>query len=319
MTWLGEEGLLPRLRWLARGLRGAPRGGEHTPWIVAHRGAAKHAAENTRAAFARAIALGADGIEADVCATSDRVFVLWHDADPDDPVARIRQAGGEGLLYAPVVPEKGAPERRKVAEQTFAEFRRHHSYRLAGTPPKGAPSPPQRADVETLDDLFAWMASETRLRRVYLDVKLPAEQAGKVSALVEELARHAGEGSLPRHLAVRTVSPQKEVFLALREGLRGMSGSDVAAIADFELPEARQCAREIAARRVGLGLGRRLWPGYRAESADLVAARDSGEIDEVFLWTINGRARLEQAVRLSPDALLTDEPGILREVAESAL
>jgi glycerophosphoryl diester phosphodiesterase len=269
MTWLGEEGLLPRLRWLARGLRGAPRGGEHTPCIVAHRGAAKHAAENTRAAFARAIALGADGIEADVCATSDRVFILCTTRIPTTP----SHASGRRAAKA----SSTRPSCRRKGRRSAARLRNRLSPSSEDTTPTGSPA---------------------RRRRERPPL---------------------GEGSLPRHLAVRTVSPQKEVFLALREGLRGMSGSDVAAIADFELPEARRCAREIAARRVGLGLGRRLWPGYRAESADLVAARDSGEIDEVFLWTINGRARLEQAVRLSPDALLTDEPGILREVAESAL
>lgn len=319
MTLLGEEGLIPRLRWLAKGL--VPAAGTtppRTPAVIGHRGAARHAPENTVASFARAVELGADGVEADVCATADGIFVLWHDADPDDLVARVRQAGREGLLYSPEVPETGSPYRRKVAEQTLEQFLERHAYRRTGKSPSGAPDSPPRAQVEILERLFEWAAGEPRLRRIYLDVKLPAEQVGHAASLAAELSRRASAGAIPGRLAIRTVSPQREIYERLREGLRSAAPANLAAIADFELPEARKTARRIGARRVGLGLGRRFWPGFRAEAADLVAARQAGEIDEVFLWTINGRSRLEQAARIGPDALLTDEPEILREIVGSA-
>lgn len=50
-----------------------------TPLIYAHRGARLDAPENTLPAFARAIELGADGIELDVHLTSDGVPVVLHD------------------------------------------------------------------------------------------------------------------------------------------------------------------------------------------------------------------------------------------------
>jgi len=46
--------------------------------IVAHRGAAESAPENTIAAFQRVLQLGADAVELDVCLTSDRVPVVYH-------------------------------------------------------------------------------------------------------------------------------------------------------------------------------------------------------------------------------------------------
>ena len=47
--------------------------------IFAHRGANKEAAENTRAAFDRALEYRIDGIETDVQLSRDDIAVLWHD------------------------------------------------------------------------------------------------------------------------------------------------------------------------------------------------------------------------------------------------
>ncbi len=50
------------------------------PLIIAHRGASAERPENTLAAFRRALALDADGIELDVHLTRDGVPVVFHDA-----------------------------------------------------------------------------------------------------------------------------------------------------------------------------------------------------------------------------------------------
>ena len=49
--------------------------------VLAHRGARRQAPENTIPAFARAMELGADGVELDVHRTSDGALVVRHDAD----------------------------------------------------------------------------------------------------------------------------------------------------------------------------------------------------------------------------------------------
>lgn len=51
--------------------------------VIAHRGASGYAPENTRAAFARAIAMGSDAIETDVQITADGRLVLMHDLAVD--------------------------------------------------------------------------------------------------------------------------------------------------------------------------------------------------------------------------------------------
>lgn len=61
-------------------------------YIIAHRGASGYAPENTRAAFARAVAMGADAIETDVQLTADEHLVLFHDTTVD------RTSDGRGPL-----------------------------------------------------------------------------------------------------------------------------------------------------------------------------------------------------------------------------
>jgi glycerophosphoryl diester phosphodiesterase len=57
----------------------------NNPALIAHRGAPREHPENTLPSFARALELGADGIELDVHATSDGVVVVHHDPVPRAP------------------------------------------------------------------------------------------------------------------------------------------------------------------------------------------------------------------------------------------
>jgi glycerophosphoryl diester phosphodiesterase len=57
------------------------RRGGGPPLVLGHRGASAHAVENTMAAFARAAADGADGIELDVRLAADGALVVFHDDD----------------------------------------------------------------------------------------------------------------------------------------------------------------------------------------------------------------------------------------------
>lgn len=93
------------------------------PLVIAHRGGAALAPENTLAAFERAVAVGADGIELDVRASLDGRIVVHHDATLErttaltGPVARRTAAE----LARADVPELGAilracPDVRVIVE-----------------------------------------------------------------------------------------------------------------------------------------------------------------------------------------------------------
>lgn len=58
---------------------GFPPGSLSLPLIIAHRGDASNAPENTIPAFKSALSLGADGVELDVRLTKDQRLVVFHD------------------------------------------------------------------------------------------------------------------------------------------------------------------------------------------------------------------------------------------------
>ncbi len=69
------------------------------PLIIAHRGASSKAPENTFAAFEKALATGADGLEFDVQLSSDGTPVVIHDENLD------RTTSGSGAVKNKALPE----------------------------------------------------------------------------------------------------------------------------------------------------------------------------------------------------------------------
>jgi glycerophosphoryl diester phosphodiesterase len=304
-----------RLAWVVRGWLDFPRQDSRARrgvWVVGHRGAPRAAVENTVGSFSTAIALGADAIETDVCATRDGRFVLWHDADPDERVALARQVGIEGLAFQPRVPAVGSSLRRPVRELDWSELHEHYGYvscHGGGTPAGGREAP-----VETLEDLLGWARRESRVRHIFFDLKLAEQDAGAASALFDRLRRDRVEGGLD-HAAFHLLSPRREIVRALIEEARvGGTSESLRISADFELPGVVREAPATGARDVSMGCGERLWNGFRCEVCRVVGARDRGIFDRVVVWTVNEPRRLKDLLRCGVDGILTDDPEGLRRV-----
>jgi glycerophosphoryl diester phosphodiesterase len=313
LTRLGESGLGRRLAFAAAGwLPGScPKASRRPPLaVVGHRGAARERPENTLPSFDRALEVGANAIETDVCVTRDGRFVLWHDADPDAPVALARQAGGERLAFRPSVPDFGSPWRRPVRELDLDDFRPRCGYVPAG----GGES---RVPIEPLERLFEWAPGARRLERVLLDVKLGEAETGAAAALLRAVRTAAGEPRL-RSLVFHLLSPQEEIVRALSaEAARGGLPANVRICADFELPGVLRANRPALVPEVSMGCGERMWAGFRREVCRVVRARNDGRLDRVTVWTVNRERRLRQLLRIGVDAILTDEAAVLRRIADS--
>jgi glycerophosphoryl diester phosphodiesterase len=108
----------------------------NNPARIGHRGAPRELPENTIPSFARALELGADGIELDVHATRDGVVVVHHDPVPRATTTDVRLA------------------HRPIAELTYDEL---ETFRVA----PGIPIP-------TLEAVLALVADRAT---VYVELK----------------------------------------------------------------------------------------------------------------------------------------------------
>jgi glycerophosphoryl diester phosphodiesterase len=131
------------------------------PLLYAHRGASFEHPENSLAAFAKALELGADALEIDVHVTADGHVVVAHDPD--------------GTRCAGVA--------RAIRECTLSEVKRWDIGRGAQRCPPG-----QVARVPTLDDVLDAFPHA----RLNVDIKPEGAAAAlAVLALVERHAAHA--------------------------------------------------------------------------------------------------------------------------------
>ena len=142
--------------------------GGQRPFVLGHRGASAVATENTLAAFRRAMADGADGVELDVQRCKTGEVVVFHDED-------LRRLGGR-------------PER--IDQLAFAELRRTT---LAGG-----------GEIPTLDEALDACGPRALVNvEIKYEGFLPGGCAALVRAVAESLAR-AGAG--PR-VVISSFSP----------------------------------------------------------------------------------------------------------------
>jgi glycerophosphoryl diester phosphodiesterase len=317
MAQIGRSGLWTRIRGAIDGMRhppAFPAFPRRTPLVIGHRGAPLERAENTVESFERAVALGADTVETDLCVTSDGVVVVWHDANPDHAIGLARQAGREKQAFVPDVPAIGHPTRTRISRLTYPSFQRHFGYHKRGPLLRDllrGSNPPELPAI-TFEALIRWLEREDRVRHVFLDIKLDSEDMQVVGVLYRALCDAATR--LP-HVTLHVLSCVEEICSALlaREPHRG-----VRIYVDCELPGVLASAERLGTPHVSLGCGKRWWADFRREVAEVVAARDAGRISTVIVWTVNSERRLEELIRFGVDGIITDRSDMLRAMLRAA-
>jgi glycerophosphoryl diester phosphodiesterase len=160
-------------------------------FIIGHRGAPHHFPENTMASFRKALDLGANGLELDLCLTKDRKIAVFHDPEPVKFPGRFDRTMFENFPYELISPAFDITGRevylkeprdgnladlraRPLAAEgefdilnlTLDQVRCYYHYSLVD----GIDHP-----VPGLDDFLEFASAERhRLRFVFLDVKRPS-------------------------------------------------------------------------------------------------------------------------------------------------
>lgn len=285
--------------------------------VIGHRGAPRERAENTWSSLQAALSHGADGVEVDVCVTRDGHAVLWHDRDPDHWSAVARQNGLEACAYVPRVPGLGSELRKPIAALGLEQFLASAGY--VASDAIVAAGLPREVPAETLSSLGRMLAREPRAQTIMLDVKLAAEEAALVPALVASLARVIGRSPALRRRCVQLLCAEREVYRALAASLQDEASLRcVRLCADFELPGVVSVARELGATDVSIGITTRLvWPRVREEILEALRARDQGAWRSVTVWTANRQEELRDLFAAGVDAVLTDDVPLARSVARA--
>jgi glycerophosphoryl diester phosphodiesterase len=267
-----------------RAAGGRPAVLDGAPLLIAHRGGAALAPENTTAAFERAAALWcADMIELDVHASADGRCVVIHDATVD------RTTDGTG----------------RVAAMTLAELREldagfrfsddgglSHPFRGAGVR-----IPTIDEVLETLPDMR--LTVEVKAGAAQLPLLAAIERHGAVERVVAAGMYDRDRTLFARHTgAVSASSEQLRRFHVLwRLGLARWSGLGRAADV-VQVPET--------------------WGRLRVVSPGSVAALHRAGVD-VHVWTVNETADMARLLDWGVDGLVTDRPDRLATLLHGRL
>jgi len=302
-----------------------PAGDEQPPFlIVGHRGSAGRRPENTIPSFELALRSGATGIEADLCMTADGHVVVWHDWDPETPLAQLRQRGWEPYQkYRPLVPKSG-PYRKRVSQLTLDELRAHCGYRGRRGFIRKA-----RARIPVLEELLEMVSRADGCRFVQLDIKIPLDEAEIASRMAASIARSL-DAARPRCDIVLN-TPHESVLQGLRAGAPHLEYTH-----DVEIPfglVTEPGAYSAVGRAIAIGsrwacAGRPTiltvapWSTFTTMVVSDIVLRaghnsrqGAKRVEHLVSWTINKPREMACLVRLGVTGIVTDRPRRLRAIA----
>ena len=218
------------------------------PLVVAHRGSAGHAPEETLQAYTRAIGVGAIVLEFDVIATKDGVLIARHDpnlaistdvARHPEFAARKRSARVDGA----------AQEGWFASDFTLAEIKTLTATSSHAAPPPEAESGQRVATLQEIIDLAKRTAQETgRTIWIYPETKNPSYHRDLGLALEDRLLdalEQAGWNRRDAPVYIQSFEPSSLKYLRQRSPVRGRLNWSRSAI----LPQHPACEESEAGER----------------------------------------------------------------------
>ncbi len=155
---------------------------EHLFLTCGHRGSPVNEPENTIPSMERALSEGANALEVDICVTKDKEIILWHDWNPNELVALIRENGLEPeVKYKPYFPAPFSGFRNKTSELTLQDFRKYFNYAKKGE------SEPVGVHIPTLTEFIQRISDKEKVKYVFLDVKVPEDEKELVIVILDQL------------------------------------------------------------------------------------------------------------------------------------
>jgi len=171
--------------------------------VCGHRGSPVNEPENTIPSFERALREGVNSIETDLCVTKDNEVILWHDWNPDELVALIREKGFEPeVAYKPDFPAPFSGYRNKTSETTLNDFRKHFNFIKKGE------SQRINAHIPTFREFVDWLKNKPQIKYVFLDIKVPKDEKELILIILDHLDDLLKEFNPPAKFIIETFFPE---------------------------------------------------------------------------------------------------------------
>ena len=252
------------------------------PLIIAHRGSSSVAPENTLAAFAQAIADGADGIEFDVQLSRDGIPVVIHDHT-------LRRTASQHRTVASMTADElsqvdvGSWFNRKYPRRTKSAYAKEH--------------------IPTLEQVFSLVASNTSTEfTCYLELKV-AERDPTYDDLVESVLSLIDAHRLVHNTTIVSFNLAALAYAKLRKP----SMRTGALFEPITLTPQRK--RTIVARATDCGAAEIVLHRLMARPGMVELALKSGLT--AVVWTVDDPGWVQRAKRLGIPALITNTPAKL--------
>ena len=167
--------------------------------VCGHRGSPVNEPENTIPSFERALREGVNSLETDLCVTKDKEVILWHDWNPDELVALIREKGIEPeVAHKPDFPAPYSGLRNKTSELNLSEIRKHFNY------VKKSNSEKVNAYIPTFREFVNWLSDKPQIKFVFLDIKVPKEEKELILVILDQLDELKKEFNLSTNFIIET-------------------------------------------------------------------------------------------------------------------
>lgn len=294
--------------------------------VIGHRGAAGYEVENTLPSVQRAIQLGANAVEIDLCMTADSVIILWHDWDPDDAIAKVRERGGEpDVLHTPHFPESDSPHRKPMNQLTLETIRQHYGYELKDYDPDGVRV---AATIPTLDEFMTWAVGVDSLLCVYLDLKIPEDDSLLAPAVIARIKsivsryqpRFATVYLTPYEPVLRAIDPLLEEG-TLSYDLQPPPGVILDPCSLGSVEKAIRLGNRDASYVVPITSTIAPWTTVRriieCDLEDRKRHNQSGKgtpVERVMVATLNDNSKIETLIGLGVNGIITDFPDTVRRI-----
>jgi glycerophosphoryl diester phosphodiesterase len=310
---------------------------------IGHRGAPHHFPENTMASFEKALDLGANGFEFDICITKDKKLVLFHDPEPVKHPDRLDRTFFESLPYELVSPEFTPNGRFAIIKElknglykvgqkvlmpikqkldliklTVTQIRKYYKYHHVNQ---------VEYEIPELSEFLEFSSKESnRIQILFFDVKNPDWDDEDDANLYIDYGKRIGDEIkkypiLPARLIICNAS--EEVLIGLKTGIdkSGENRCEFAfdaqgsfgAIFGFKnnpLHVARKMGNTV------ISIGSLFRPGNLGEMIEATRDRDynkKSKISTVIHWTLNEPSQIYNSISSGVNGIVTDKPDLLKE------